>query len=249
MAGALDGKVALVTGGSRGIGRAIALELAEHGATVAVNYHSNADAAKGVVSEIEQGGGKAVAIQADVADADQSEAMVKQAVEQLGGLHILINNAGTTADRTLMRMSREEWRKVISTNVDSLYNVTHPAWSAISEAGGGHVVCLTSIVGETGRVGLVNYATSKAAAIGFVRAAAREGARYNIRVNGVAPGFVDTDMIGGLDDQQRENLVKETMVGRLGTADEIADMVRFIVTEGDWITGQVFNVNGGMFIG
>lgn len=249
MAGPLDGRVALVTGGSRGIGRAIALELAGQGAAIAVNYHSNADAAQAVVAEIEQGGGRAVALQADIADADQSEAMVKQVVSELGALHILVNNAGTTADRTLMRMSRDEWRKVIATNVDGLYNVTQPAWSLMADAGGGHVICITSIVGQTGRIGLVNYATSKAAAIGFVRAAAREGGRYNIRVNGVAPGFVDTDMIAGLHDEQREGLVKETVVGRLGQPEEIAKAVRYIVTDGDWMTGEILNLNGGMFIG
>jgi acetoacetyl-CoA reductase len=249
LAGALDGKVALVTGGSRGIGRAIALELAKHGATVAVNYRSNKEAADEVVSTITGEGGKAAAFEADVSDYDQSKALVEKVNSDLGPIQILVNNAGATADRTLARMSPEEWRKPIATNVDSLYNVTSSAWGPMGEAGGGHVVCISSIVGETGRLGLVNYATSKAAAIGFVRAAAREGARFKIHVNAVAPGFIDTDMLENLNDEARTRLMGEALLGRLGTAEEVASLVRYIVCEGTYITGAVFDVNGGMFIG
>ena len=176
MAGTLDGQVALVTGGSRGIGRAISLELASHGATVAVNYQQNKDAAEAVVGEIKAAGGNAQAFQGDQSNPDETEAMTNKVLEELGPVQILINNAGTTADRTLARMSADEWNKVIDTNVNGLFHVTSNLWTKMGEAGGGHVVCISSIVGETGRLGLVNYATSKAAAIGFVRAAAREGA-------------------------------------------------------------------------
>ena len=248
MAGVLDGQVALVTGGSRGIGRAIALELAGQGATVAVNYVANADAAAGVVGEIEATGGSARAYQADVTDLEQCQAMVDAIVSDLGPVRVLINNAGTTADRTVARMTPEEWHTVIDTNVNGLYNVTSPVWRAMGEAGGGHVVCISSIVGETGRLGLVNYGTSKEAAIGFVRGLAREGARFNIHVNAIAPGFIDTDMLSGLNDEQRENLRGEILLGRLGRPEEVASLVRYIVTEGTYITGSVFNVNGGMFV-
>ena len=248
MAGALDGQVALVTGGSRGIGRAIALELAGQGATVAVNYVANADAAAGVVGEIESAGGSARAYQADVSDLEQCQAMVDAIVSDLGPVRVLINNAGTTADRTVARMTPEEWHTVIDTNVNGLYNVTSPVWRAMGEAGGGHVVCISSIVGETGRLGLVNYGTSKEAAIGFVRGLAREGARFNIHVNAIAPGFIETDMLSGLNDEQRENLRGEILLGRLGRPEEVASLVRYIVTEGTYITGSVFNVNGGMFV-
>ena len=248
MAGVLDGQVALVTGGSRGIGRAIALELAGQGATVAVNYVANADAAAGVVGEIEATGGSARAYQADVTDLEQCQAMVDAIVNDLGPVRVLINNAGTTADRTVARMTPEEWHTVIDTNVNGLYNVTSPVWRAMGEAGGGHVVCISSIVGETGRLGLVNYGTSKEAAIGFVRGLAREGARFNIHVNAIAPGFIDTDMLSGLNDEQRENLRGEILLGRLGRPEEVASLVRYIVTEGTYITGSVFNVNGGMFV-
>ena len=248
MAGALDGQVALVTGGSRGIGRAIALELAGQGATVAVNYVANAEAAAGVVGEIESAGGTARAYQADISDLDQSKAMVEAVVNDLGPVRVLINNAGTTADRTIARMTPEQWHTVIDTNVNGLYNVTSPVWPIMGEAGGGHVVCIASIVGETGRLGLVNYGTSKEAAIGFVRGLAREGARFNIHVNAIAPGFIETDMLSGLNDQQRENLRGEILLGRLGRPEEVASLVRYIVTEGSYITGSVFNVNGGMFV-
>lgn len=249
MSGVLDGKVALVTGGSRGIGRAIALELAKQGATVAVNYRANKEAADAVVAEITKDGGKAAAYEGDVSDYDQSKAMVEKVINDLGPITILINNAGATADRTLARMTPEEWRKPIATNVDGLYNVTSAVWGPMGEAGGGHVVVLSSIVGETGRLGLVNYGTSKAAAIGFTRAAAREGARFNIHVNAVAPGFIDTDMLQNLNEEQRKRLEGEALLGRLGKAEEVASMVRYIVCEGTYITGAVFDVNGGMFIG
>ena len=169
-------------------------------------------------------------------------------MSDLGPVRVLINNAGTTADRTVARMTPEEWHTVIDTNVNGLYNVTSPVWRAMGEAGGGHVVCIASIVGETGRLGLVNYGTSKEAAIGFVRGLAREGARFNIHVNAIAPGFIETDMLSGLNDEQRENLRGEILLGRLGRPEEVASLVRYIVTEGTYITGSVFNVNGGMFV-
>ena len=248
MSGVLDGQVALVTGASRGIGRAISEELARNGATVAVNYHSNEAAAREVIATIEQAGGKARAYQCDVSDYEASQAMCKQVIEELGPVRILINNAGATADRTLSKMTIDDWRKVISTNVDSLFNVTSGVWNQMGEAGGGHIICLSSIVGETGRLGLVNYGTSKAAALGFMRSAAREGARFGIRVNAIAPGFVETDMIANMSDTARERLMTEVLLGRLGEPRDVASLVRFIVTEGDWITGQPFNVNGGRFI-
>lgn len=249
MAGVLDGQVALVTGGSGGIGRAVSLELANHGAAVAVNYNSNEAGADAVVAEVTGSGGKAQAFQGDQSNEESASALVDAVLESMGPIRVLINNAGTTADRTLARMSSEEWHKVIDANVNGLFYITRKVWGPMGEAGGGHIVCISSIVGEMGRLGLVNYGTSKAAVIGFVRGSAREGARTKIQVNAVAPGFVTTDMIGGLSEEQLGNLAKETVMGRLGKPEEIASMVRFIVTEGTWITGQVINVNGGHFIG
>jgi NAD(P)-dependent dehydrogenase (short-subunit alcohol dehydrogenase family) len=244
----LDGQVALVTGGSRGIGRATAIELAKHGAVVAVNYNSNKDAADATVKEITDGGGKASAYQGNIADRDQINAMIDQIVSDLGPIRVLINNAGATADRTLRNMSYEQWDSVIDVNINGTFNVTKKVWNIMGEAGGGHIVNVSSIVGEEGRLGLINYSTAKAGLLGFTKTAAKEGARTNIHVNAVAPGFVDTDMISGLNEEQRENLKKEIVLGRLGETHEIANVIRFIVTEGTFMTGSVVDVNGGMYM-
>lgn len=248
MAGALDSQVALVTGASRGIGRATALELARHGAKVAVNYNINREKAEEVAQAIAAAGGVAKAYQANVTDRDQVNAMVDQIVRDLGPIRVLVNNAGTTADRTIRNMTYEEWDKVINTNLNGVFNVTKKVWMIMGEAGGGHIVNLSSIVGEEGRLGLSNYGATKAALLGFTKTAAREGARFKIHVNAVAPGFIETDMIAGLNEEQRKRLSEETVLGRLGRPEEIASMIRYIVTEGTYITGQVFNVNGGMYM-
>ncbi len=247
MAGLLDGKVALVTGGSRGIGRATAIELAAHGATVAVNYNANAEAANAVVGEIQSANGKAGAYQFDISDRDAMSAQIDQVVADHGPITVLINNAGATADRTLRNMSYEEWDRVIEVNLSGTFNVTKKVWGIMSEAGGGHIVNISSIVGEAGRLGLINYSTAKAGLLGFTKTAAREGARFNIQVNAVAPGFIDTDMISGLTPEMKENLKKEAVLGRLGEVEEIARVVRFIVSEASYMTGATIDVNGGMY--
>lgn len=247
MAGLLDGQVALVTGGSRGIGRATAIELAKHGATVAVNYNANKDAADEVVKAIEADGGKAKAYQFDISDRPAVESQIDQIVSDLGPIKVLINNAGATADRTLRNMSYEQWDRVIEVNLSGTFNVTKKVWGIMGEAGGGHIVNISSIVGEAGRLGLINYSTAKAGLLGFTKTAAREGARTNIQVNAVAPGFVETDMISGLTPEMKENLKKEAVLGRLGEAEEIAKVVRFIVTEATYMTGSTIDVNGGMY--
>lgn len=248
MAGTLDGQVALVTGASRGIGKAIALELARHGAPVAVNYVRSKELAEQVVAEIQKGGGKAQAFGADVSQAEQVDAMVDQVVAALGPIRILVNNAGTTADRTLRRMSLEEWHKVMDTNLNGVFYVTRKVWPIMGDAGGGHVVCISSVVGETGRIGLINYGTSKSALLGFVRAAAWEGARFKIQVNAVAPGFIQTDMIANISDAVRAEIISRTPLGRFGAPEEIAKVVRFLVTEGTYITGATLDVNGGLYM-
>ncbi len=246
--GTLDGKVALVTGASRGIGRAIALELGKHGASVAVNYRERKEQAEEVVRDIRNMGSKAIAIQADVTKPDQVNAMVDQVVRELGNIYILVNNAGTTADRTLRRMSREDWLKVIDTNLNGVFYVTSKAIQSLEAGGGGHIVFLSSIVAEMGNPGLVNYGSTKAALLGFMRSAALELVRYNIQVNAVAPGFIETDMIANLPDEARQGLLDKTPMRRFGRPEEVATMVRYLVTEGTYITGQVFNINGGMYM-
>ncbi len=246
--GTLDGKVALVTGASRGIGRAIALELGKHGASVVVNYRERKEQAEAVVHEIKSMGSKALAIQADVTKPEQVDAMVGQVVKELGNIYILVNNAGTTADRTLRRMSNEEWLKVIDTNLNGVFYVTRRAVQSLEAGGGGHIIMLSSIIGEMGNAGLVNYGSTKAALIGFTKSAAQELVRYNILVNAVAPGFIETDMIANLPDEARQTLLDKTPMRRFGRPEEVATMVRYLVTEGTYITGQVFNINGGMYM-
>ncbi|MSQ40777.1 MAG: 3-oxoacyl-ACP reductase FabG [Dehalococcoidia bacterium] len=244
----LDGKVALVTGASRGIGRAIALELGKHGASVVVNYRERKEQADEVVHEIKKMGSKAIAIQADVTKPEQVDAMVGQVVKELGQVYILVNNAGTTADRTLRRMSKEEWLKVIDTNLNGVFYVTSRVVQSLEAGGGGHIIMLSSIIGEMGNAGLVNYGSTKAALIGFTKSAAQELVRFNILVNAVAPGFIETDMIVNLPDEARQTLLDKTPMRRFGRPEEVATMVRYLVTEGTYITGQVFNINGGMYM-
>ena len=247
MAGLLDGKVALVTGGSRGIGRATAIELAAHGATVAVNYNANADAANEVVSAITSAGGTAGAYQFDISDRDAVDSQIDQIVSDHGPVTILVNNAGATADRTLRNMSFDQWDRVIEVNLTGTFNVTKKVWEIMGGAGGGHIVNISSIVGEAGRLGLINYSTAKAGLLGFTKTAAKEGARTNIQVNAIAPGFIDTDMISGLTPEMKENLKTEATLGRLGEVEEIAKVVRFIVSEATYMTGATIDVNGGMY--
>ena len=247
MAGLLDGKVALVTGGSRGIGRATAIELASSGASVAVNYNANQEAANEVVSAITSAGGKAGAYQFNIADRAAVDSQIDQIVSDLGPVTVLVNNAGATADRTLRNMSDEQWDSVIEVNLTGTFNVTKKIWNIMGEAGGGHIVNISSIVGEAGRLGLINYSTAKAGLLGFTKTAAKEGARTNIQVNAIAPGFIDTDMISGLTPEMKENLKKEATLGRLGEVEEIARVVRFIVSEATYMTGATIDVNGGMY--
>ena len=227
---------------------ATAIELARHGATVAVNYNANKTAADEVVKAITDAGGKATAYQGDISNREVINAMIDKIVADLGPITVLINNAGATADRTLRNMSYEEWDRVIDVNINGTFNVTKKVWNIMGEAGGGQIVNVSSIVGEEGRLGLINYSTAKAGLLGFTKTAAREGARFKITVNAVAPGFIDTDMIGGLNEEARTNLKKEVVLGRLGEPQEIANVIRFIVTEGTYMTGSVFNVNGGMYM-
>ena len=247
MAGLLDGKVALVTGGSRGIGRATAIELASSGASVAVNYNANQEAANEVVSAITSAGGKAGAYQFNIADRAAVDSQIDQIVSDLGPVTVRVNNAGATADRTLRNMSDEQWDSVIEVNLTGTFNVTKKIWNIMGEAGGGHIVNISSFVGEAGRLGLINYSTAKAGLLGFTKTAAKEGARTNIQVNAIAPGFIDTDMISGLTPEMKENLKKEATLGRLGEVEEIAKVVRFIVSEATYMTGATIDVNGGMY--
>lgn len=245
-----EGKVAVVTGASRGIGRAIAVEFGREGASVVVNYNSNADAAQDVVKEIESSRGKAITYQADVGVFEQAEAMIKQTLEQFGDLHILVNNAGITRDGLIMMMSEDDWDEVIQTNLKSAYNCSKVAVRHMMRRRYGRIINITSVSGQMGNAGQTNYSASKAGQIGFTKALAREVAPRNITVNAVAPGFIETDIWADVPDAIRENLesMQELIpLGRVGETDEIAKAVSFLASEdAGYITGHVLTVDGGM---
>jgi len=243
----LGGKVALITGASRGIGRAIAIRLAAEGAKIAVNYAGNTAAAEEVKAAIEQSGGTAMLIQTDVSDAVAAAEMVARVHEEFGGLDILVNNAGITRDTLLLRMKDEDFDTVINTNLKGVYACTKAAAKLMTKQRSGRIVNLTSVVGEIGNVGQTNYAAAKAGVIGFTKAVAKELAPRGVTVNAVAPGFIDTDMTAVLKDNIREKIVEGIPLGALGKPEHVADAVLFLVSDAaSYITGQTLNVDGGM---
>lgn len=243
----LGGKVALITGASRGIGRAIAIRLAAEGAKIAVNYAGNTAAAEEVKAAIEQSGGTAMLIQTDVSDAVAAAEMVARVHEEFGGLDILVNNAGITRDTLLLRMKDEDFDTVINTNLKGVYACTKAAAKLMTKQRRGRIVNLTSVVGEIGNVGQTNYAAAKAGVIGFTKAAAKELAPRGVTVNAIAPGFIDTDMTAVLKDNIREKIVEGIPLGALGKPEHVADAVLFLVSDAaSYITGQTLNVDGGM---
>ena len=243
----LTGKVALVTGASRGIGAAIAKELAARGASVAVNYAGSAAAAESVVECIIAAGARAVALQADVSHPEAATGLVTATLEELGGLDIVVNNAGITRDGLIVRMSDEDWSAVIGTNLTGVFNVMRACSRHLMKQRGGVIVNVTSVVGLVGNAGQANYAAAKAGVIGLTKSIARELAPRNVRVNAVAPGFIETDMTAALPDNIRIASVGQIALGRFGAQSHVAAAVAFLASDEDaYITGQTLAIYGGM---
>ena len=243
----LEGKTALVTGASRGIGKAIALRLAKEGANIAINFAGNVAAAEEVKAAIEADGGKAILVQADVSDSAAVDAMVKTVVDTFGGIDILVNNAGITRDGLLMRMKEEDWDAVLNTNLKSIFLCTKAVSKLMMKKRSGRIVNMSSVVGVNGNAGQANYSAAKAGAIGFTKSMAKELAGRGITVNAIAPGFIQTDMTAVLPEAVKESMAKSIPLGCLGAPEDIAGTVLFLVSDcASYITGQVINVDGGM---
>lgn len=243
----LKGKAALVTGASRGIGRAIALELAKAGAKVAVNYAGSEKKAQEVVDQIRQSGGEAFKIQANVASSDEVTGMVKEVVKQFGSLDILVNNAGITRDNLLMRMKEEEFDQVIDTNLKGVFLCTKAVTRQMMRQKSGRIINIASIVGVAGNPGQANYVAAKAGVIGLTKTTARELASRNILVNAVAPGFITTDMTDQLPEEAKEEMLAQIPLNRLGKPEDVASVVRFLASDdAGYMTGQTLHVDGGM---
>jgi 3-oxoacyl-[acyl-carrier protein] reductase len=240
----LTGKVALVTGGSRGIGRAVSMALAAHGARVAVNYASNEAAANEVVAEL---GDAATAVRGDVSDPATGQALVDATVQAFGRIDILVNNAGVTRDDLILRMSEDEWDAVIDTNLKGTFSVTKAAIRPMVRQRFGRIISISSVAGIVGNAGQSNYSAAKAGMIGFTKAIAKELASRNITANVIAPGFIDTEMTAGLTDAQRQEIMRMVAVGRTGTPEDIAPAAVFLASdEAAYVTGHVMAIDGGL---
>src|SRR6516162_290791 len=245
----LKGRTALVTGASRGIGRAIALALAQEGADVAVNYVSSERQAKEVVDLIATMGRKAMLAQADVADFPDTFRMAQDVLREFGHLDILINNAGINSDKTFVKMDHASWRKVLAINLDGVFNCTKVFIDQMLKQEWGRVVNITSVIGQIGNFGQANYAASKAGVAAFTKSLAKELAGKGVTVNAVAPGFIETDMVQGIPEKVRDKLLSQIPLKRFGTAEEVGRAVVYLVSsDGDYITGAELSINGGLLM-
>lgn len=245
----LKGKNAIVTGASRGIGKAIALKLADFGANVIINYRNNAILAEEVVKSIEEKGVKAIAIQGDVSSFEDAKKIVDKAKESFGTIDILVNNAGITKDSLIMRMKEEDFDKVLEINLKGVFNFTKHVIPVMVKQRSGKIINISSVVGLSGNAGQANYAAAKAGIIGFTKSIAKEIGSRGITVNAIAPGYIDTDMTDALRDKIKEEIKANIPLGRIGTPEDIAGVVTFLSSDaGNYITGQVISVDGGMHI-
>jgi acetoacetyl-CoA reductase len=248
--GSLEGAVALVTGASRGLGAAIAEELGHRGAKVVVNYSGSKGPAEEVAAAISEsrGGGDAVAVQADVGDPEDAKRLVDETVEQFGRIDILVNNAGINIDRTLKRLSLEDWYKVLQVDLNGCFHTVHAALPHMIEHRFGRIINMSSFVGEAGNVGQANYAAAKSGLFGFTKTAALELARYNITVNAISPGFIETEMVAAIPENAKEKILEHIPLGRLGKPEDIAKAVRYVVEDADYMTGNILDINGGVYM-
>jgi acetoacetyl-CoA reductase len=244
----LKDKVAIVTGGSRGIGAAISMELAKNGVKIVLNYASRKELAENMVAEINEIGGEAVAVQADVSNKDEAARLVQEAIDHFGRLDILVNNAGITRDSTFKKLSEEDWRKVIDVNLNSVYNNTSVALPHLLESDGGRIINISSIIGQAGGFGQTNYAAAKAGLIGYTKSLALELAKSNVTVNAICPGFIGTEMVQAIPEKVLDGIVAKVPQKRLGKPEEIARGVVYLCKDGDYITGQQLNINGGLYM-
>ena len=243
----MEGKIAVVTGASRGIGKAIAVKLASKGATVVINYNGSRERAEEVKNEVESAGGKAVIIQCNVADFDACKEFIETVIKEQGRIDILVNNAGITKDGLLMKMSEEDFDKVLDTNLKGTFHTIRAALRQMIRQRSGRIINMASVVGVSGNAGQANYAASKAGVIGLTKTAAREVASRGITVNAVAPGFIETDMTAVLSDSVRDEIAKKISLKRMGTAEDVAGVVEFLCGEASsYVTGTVIPVTGGL---
>lgn len=247
--GVLDGQTSLVTGASRGIGKAIAIALAREGSDVALTYSTNREPAERVAAEIQQLGRKARFYQCNVADPAENDKLVDQLTEDFGTINVIVNNAGITRDKSFMKMDRKMWHDVLDVNLTGPAMVIHRLIIPMMEAGGGRIINITSIVGQMGNFGQANYAAAKGGLIALTKTLAREFARKNVTVNAVAPGFIETDMTSEIPESGLKHVCESTPMGRLGKPEEVAAAVVFLASpQASFITGEVLSVNGGMYM-
>ena len=242
----LKGKVALVTGASRGIGRAIAIEFARRGAAVAINFRSGAEHAEAVGKEIQEMGGECMLIKGDVSKKEQAHRIVEQVLEKWKRLDILVNNAGITRDRTLRKMTEDDWAEVISVNLNGTFYCTSAAVPAMMNQKFGRIINIASVVGQAGAFGQANYSASKGGIIAFTKTLALELARHNITANAIAPGYTSTEMVNAIPEDVAAKIKARIPLGRFAEPEEVAKAAAFLAADGDYITGQELNVNGGV---